>query len=363
VPTEYAESVEDEFNYLVDWKEAVGSENAPSSTGALSMTDQTGTLVGYVPFNKLRSACRYFVGHTTADIRTPWRLHREPPAHYPLYPQMRCYAVGFQPRILKANSDGSRFTELAYGIPIGEIANVPNIDTPWLDWLGNPVRTGNYREAVLTLSFRSFGRVAFSDDSRIETYRDEWKRYVKWSVDPQTEVLSADGASQLKFAEGEPETAGASGGPVIFPVPIAEVLAKAAYSATIFNLPFDYLSSSTQFLYPKMILQRLGTINSESFCGHPTGTLLLSAAKIEEVLFPIAPDLPDYPSTGYTVTLMFEQFDPPKGVTGSEYRGHRVFPWRKDGKWYYCTRQGSSREMLPMTDFHKILKNANDPSL
>lgn len=232
----------------------------------------------------------------------------------------------------------------------------PNIDSPWFNADGSLMRVGYYHQATFTIRYKSFGRVRFLPDGHIATYKDEWKRYVRWSTDPGAETLSADGQSQLKFDEGADNDPKGK----VFPAPITTLLGKCAFSAIVFNLPHEYISSDPDFLSPDRVTARLGTLNSVNFLGSKPGTLLLMAAKFEEVPFPVAPDDPYDPITGWDVTFVWDYFDPPKGVPASDKFGHRLYPYRKDGKWYYCLRDDGASEMLPMTDHFGLLAHVFD---
>lgn len=366
-PRAYFEDPDDEFLYLRDWRELVGGEAAPSCSGAVSRTSQTGQLVGVVPFWRFRSASLYFLGNTECDAGPPYRLHRTPPAFFPLMPQMRCFAVGFQPRYLLANPAGT----VAVETPVGtfpELARVPNFDTPWWDYYGNPVRTGLYREMVLTLSYQSFDRVNFQGDAGVASFRDEWDRWTQWDFAPDVQALSADNASQYLFAEGEPQTAGPArppayptGSPVAFPVPVAQLLAKSAVTAKVWSLPHAYVSTHPVRLYPQKVIERLGTVNDRPFLEYPRGTLLLTGAKFEPTLFAVAPSQPEAPLSGWDVSFFWEHVDPPKGVPDSAARGHLVLPWRKTGLYYLAVREDGST-VFPPTEHAKLLQHVQDNS-
>ncbi len=360
MPSVYVEDPVDEFSYPFDWKEAVAGDEAPGGGVSLSRSNQEATLVGLVPYNKIRSCARHFVGFSSCDIGAPYRLYREPPAVHPLWPQLRAESVNITPRIVLSNPQGTAVTDPPFGV----VGNFPNVDSNWYTPDGNLMRTTSYLQAVATVRYRSFGRVRWLFDTSIVDYTDEWKRYTKTINDVRTEVLSADGTSLLKFKEGEPgPPAGIDHKGIPIPAPISELLAKSSFGVTAYDLPHEYVSTSPDYLAPARTTARLGTLNSEWIFDSPPGTLLLIGAKFEEVLFPVAPDDPDDCITGWTVTWMWEYFNPTKGVPGSQYYGHRLFPWRKSGLWFYCEREDTGKGMLPLTDHLGLMAHVNDPAV
>ena len=127
-------------------------------------------------------------------------------------------------------------------------------------------------------------------------------------------------------------------------------------------VPHEWLSDNDQYLYPTKIIERLGMLNDAEFLGLAKGTCLLNAAQFDPVLYPVAPADPAEPLGGWDVTLSLEHFDPTKGVPASEYRGHRVFPYRVDGKWYFANRENNTDELLPLTDMYKVFQHWADAS-
>lgn len=345
-PTLYVEDPDDEFDYLADWKEAIENQQ-PGGGVAASATAQDAVLVGIIPFNKVRSAQRYFLGYSYADEAAPYALHREPPARHPLFPSLYAHsfaAVGLAPQSNPANPNRE-----------------PYKLSPFTGTDGLEMYYADYQKAVCTVRYRSFGRLRFLADDDVAGYLDEYKRWVRFNTDPKIEALTADGTSQLVFREGggDPDpTAGATP----FPAPVAELMAKAALVMKWYNVPFEYVSSDPDLFKPDKILARLGTVNQTAFLGFYPGQLLLTAVGSEDTLFPVAAADPDgFPVTGLDLTLAWEFFEPNRPYAGT-YHGHRLFPWRKTGKWYYATRENSGDELLPLTDHWKVFQHVADPS-
>lgn len=354
-PEPYTFPPDEEFVYLEDWEEHTPETGQQSGGGgAASATGQTDVLVGWVTGKKLRSALRWFLGYSYADEGEPYGLHREPPARHPLHPQLYAHTCSY----------------VGFGYPTDRPSSFMFDPSEFEEWDGSPLYRVPWEKYLLTINFRSFGRVAFlPDDNYVDPildYSDEYKRYCEFGLDPSVQALTADVASQLKFHEGGPSTTT----PVTaFPAPLAELMAKAAFTIKWMQVPHEYLSDSQYYLKPTKILDRLGRVNDDTFVGHAKGTLLLTAVKFEPHLFTVTPADPYYPLTGWDVTFVFEQFDPEKGVSGSEYRGHRVFPWREDGKWYYAVRTNAAgvpdsppKELLPLVAMDKIFQHVSDPS-
>ncbi len=260
----------------------------------------------------------------------------------------------------------------------------------------------------MTIMYRSFGRMRFLPDSDISDYKDEYKRYVLFSTEPSVEALTADGSSQLSFREGGGGTGPTaqpnpnSTPPTAFPAPIAELMGKVALTMRWMEVPHNYLSTDPDINLLDKIIGKystgdtpsnyadwkyppiLGTVNKDYFLGFYPGTLLLRAVKVEEMMYPVTTADPFDVAGGYNVTFVWEHFDPIKGIaysvdpanpTGapvsppvpaaidqnySPYRGHRIFPWRQDGLWYYATRENNSKELLPLTDHWNVFQSVLD---
>jgi hypothetical protein len=346
VPDTYIEDPDDEFVYAEDWKECV-DDSQPGGGSAFSGTQQEATLSGYVPFNKVRSAYRYFLGHAYADAGAPYKLYRENPARHPVFGNLYAHSASVTPIAVKANTDNEN--------------NEPYLESPFDDARGEPMRYGGYEKAVMTVRYKSFGRMRFLPDEDVADYTDEWKRNTRWTSDPAIQSLTAEGSSMLKFREGggDPHpTADASP----FPAPVAELMARAALSMRWERVPGEYVSADPFVFFPTKILSLLGTVNDDAFLGFYKGTMLLTAVKAEEVLFPVTTADAYDVAGGYDLTLVWEWFDPEKGVPASEYRGHRVFPWRKTGKWYWATRENSADELLPLADHLRVFQHWDDPA-
>lgn len=337
MPTEYTEDADDEFDYAADWKELLD----PAADDNVSNAVMEATLTGVVPFNKIRSCARWFLGYSECDDGSPYGLYREPPAFHPRWPNLYAHGVSFKGLNPQSNADN----------PNGE----PYTESPF----DPDLYTSKFEKALVTVRFRSFGRMRFLGDDDIASSDLEWQRWTQFTTSPQIEALSSDGASQLKFAEGGPPPTG-----VAFPAPVATLLAKCNFVASWLHVPHRYLSESDLILKPTKILNCVGRVNDDTAFGEfDAGTLLLQPPTFEPVLFPVVAEKAYDLMTGWNVHLPFVFFDPEKGVPGSSYRGHNLMPWRSDGKFYLATRDGTTtgRRLLAEADFGQIFTHVSAP--
>lgn len=371
MPTEYLPP-EDEFDYATDWKEAIDSTQ-PGGGDHVSAKEQEAVLVGYVPFNKVQSAEKWFLGHSSCDTNAPYRLHRVPPTCHPRRPHLCAFSfssVGIGPKshLLPAEPEDPEDPEGEPDQPAAP-AGWTRVESVWPGPDDETLYFADYEYALCTVRFKSFGRIYLAADFIMPTsgpwYPVEWKRYTEITIGPQTQALQADGSSNLMYLEGSPAGAPPYGGS--FPAPVAELMAKCTVRVRWLNVPHEYLSDNVYYLNPTKIIGCLGKVSSAPHLGFPAGTMLLLGAEFEPTLMPVTADLIDDPFTGWDVTLSYEQFDPPKGVPDtppgtSPYRGHRLFPWRKDGKWYFATRENGTSELLPLTNLDRVFQHVADPT-
>ncbi len=354
MPAVYQELPADTFDYATDWLEAIDN-TGPGNTVDATGTTQEATLTGYVPFNKYRSAMRYFLGYSYADTAAPWALHREPPQAHPEFPQLYAYAMSATPFAPEVNPDGTFVTKTQS--------------------LFDPDQYfGSYQQRLVTIRFKSFGRMRFFADSSVgEGYVQEYLRWTMLRGEPAIETLNVDGY-QLTFSE----TTGPPNGPVIytgpgtkatpFPCPIPELFPKCTFALKWFAVPHEYLSSDPEIFRPTKILSMLGYVNSADFLGakFKTHTMLLTSVTFDETLYPVTPANPLIPVTGYDVTFMLLENPKESAVAMSSFRGHRVYPWRANGKWYHAVRPPSGNEFLPGAlpgaDLNKLFQHVDDPT-
>lgn len=334
----YVETAGDKFDYYSDWKETL--DNSGTSDAHLSNDVQEITRSGRIPFNKKRSAARFFLGYAYADTGSPYRLHRENPHSDPEFPWLFAYDISFKDVAPKANPDIS---------PVR-----PKVESPF--YAG--YFFANYEESIATVRYRSF-RTRFRPDEQIAANDDEWKRNTFFDIAPKIEAITADGVSQMHFAEGPAPAAGPLG--VLFPAPIVALKAQTGFVLNWLSVPFGYLSTVSEYLFPTKILNCVGKLNDDLFLGtfNPK-TCFMQPPSFQVKPFPVASDDPYDPLMAVDVSIPFDYFEPEKGVPASEYRGHVLLPWRVNGKWYYSLREDNASEVLPSATFGDVFKNVNE---
>lgn len=345
----YVEDADDQFDYETDWLE-VAEDRSPSSAH-FADTAQEDTLIGFVPWNKRRSAMRFFKGFATQwEAAGVWRMHREQPHRHPDYPWLRCFDVGFSGTQLLPNENNPN--------------NSPYDTTVFTV---NPVtRRTKYKWAMFAVKYRSYGDVLFKDDDQIEVdgpnqTSEEWMRNVLFlPPEPNSEALTVTGGlSQLTFSEG-----GGAGQPTPgttrFAAPLAELQTKLAFRLLWMNVPWEYLSSEDNFFFPTKILDRMGRVNADSFLGvFGPETLRMLPPQFEIFPWWVASDDADEPIYGVNVTLNFEWFEPENAIDPPFHKGWNNMPWggdgkvNGDGKYYRATRDGTNtgRGLLQAINF------------
>ncbi len=362
--TLYEESPDDVFLYERDFKILVDSMNEPGGGVSLSNGSQEGTIVALIPWNKQRSAARAILGFSYCDDAAPYKLHREPPAMHPVWPQLRAHAITMSGFAIKSNPDNlDDYDEDGNLIPGGQ----PFIETPWQEPTDSILRAAYYEYVLATVRYKAYGMMRFLPDSDIDGYLDEWKRYVSFSTQPAVESLSVDGLAQLKWAETAASPLAWAPGPTVgdaFPAPLAAILAKTTLKMKWLNVPHNYISSDPVILNPTRLIARLGAWNADMFLGYNIGTLLLLAIEAEPILFPVVTNDPqDFPTVGYDLTLHFSDASAyPKGVPTSPYHGHRIFIHRDSGKFYWASRS-NGYDLLPGRNMWSVFAHQADPSI
>ena len=347
-PLIYEEDEDDEFVPDQDFQIVIDSVNEPGGGMAFGANAQDATLVAFIPWHKRRSAVRKILGYSYADSGSPYRLYREPPLAHPWWPAARAYGLTISGFGIESNGENDN----------GE----PWDWTPWLGAHGEPLRAARYRYALATVKYKTFGLMRFLPDADIDDYHDEYKRFFTMDAAASVETLSADGASNLKFAEGTPNN-------TAFPAPLAQLLAKTNLTLTWYSVPNEYVSSDPLVFMPTKIIERLGTWNNDTFLGYRKGELLLLAIEGEPISYPVltAEPITDLPLVGWNIKLHYSYVSYPKGVEDSPvgtspYFGHRIFPYRLDGKFYWAKREDGSSELLPGAAHWKVFQHVADGS-
>jgi hypothetical protein len=343
----YIEDPADDFDFETDWFEV--AEDRGASGANLSLESQESTRVGYVRANKLRSAVRFFLGYSEADTSAPWRLRRELPNWDPELPWLFAHSVSAGPVVLKPNEDN----------PDEE----PYLNSPFAT---DGQRYTSYKWRLLTVKYRAFKGCKFWPDSSIEAATDEYKRFVIASISGKIEALSADGVSNLIFAET------GTGGPSLtppgtpFPAPLTVLLPKATITLEWLNVDRAYISNNPNILFPTKLFACMGTVNSAEFMGFEAGTLLCQPPEIIENPSPVASDTAadvEYdPLTNVNVRFHFDYFKPEAGATSPVTQGHNLMAWRQNQKFYLATRDGTTdlaKAFLRYTEFKNMFTHVS----
>lgn len=363
-PTPFPELPEDTFNFSKDWFEIAGETGASNSN--FTLESQESTRVGYIEANKMRNAIKFFLG--SSEATADYKLKRVQPHWDPEFPWLFAHSVSFTPFIPKANT-----------------ANPQN--QPWkssqfsVDPKTN--RYTKYHGAICTVKYRAF-RCLFLPDSAIKTSAEEYKRNTVVTASPKMEVLSADGVSQLTFAETSVAGGGLLAGPYTpsspnplnnkgtpFPAPIGVLLPKATFVLEWMNVAREYLAdpASPFIFYPRKILNCMGKVNNAIFLGFAAGTLLCQPPEFIESPSPFPSDT--IANTQYdimrnvTVRIAFDFFAPKHGAAAPITSGHNMMPWRANGRFYLATRDGTANlgtnAMLEPVDFTQMFTHVDAP--
>lgn len=351
-PNPYVEAPGDTFSYSSDWFELC--ENSERGGSHFAEEVQEDTLVGLIPWNKCRSALRFFKGFSFADKSTPWALHRQQPHQHPTYPQLRCYDVSFQGYVPKFNPDNPNGQPFDFSVFTGD-------------------RRTKYDLAIATVRYHSFGQCKFWDDSDPRRVF-EWQRNTV--VNPPDVLLQAltvsGGLSQLVFAEGTGAALQPLAGTTRYTAPLAERQVQLAYKMLWMNVPWDYLSKNEQFFKPQKLLDGLARVNQNDYFSDGTEimeaeTLFLGGMQFNTFPSWVPSDDPTVPLMMANVLFFFHFFDPPRGATIPFKKGWNNMPWSGngdlsgDGNYYYCTRSGAlppaGKPFLATYDYDKLFQH------
>ncbi|NCW80336.1 MAG: hypothetical protein EBV68_00480 [Betaproteobacteria bacterium] len=341
----YPEDPDDEFDLVDDWKERIDSL-APG-TESFSLEAGEATTPIQIPWNKARDALRKILGFDYADKAAPWALHRENPTYHGRFPWLtaaNCTFQGVEPSY--NDSQGGFLVE-------GLFDNPPS---PYVAKYSTIFGTVRFRDVPWEIR----------PDSSTPTAADEIKRNVYFDCDPSIEVLSAEGASFLKFIEGTPAADPATSS---VPAPLGTLLAKTNFILNWMRVPHDYISDDPNILNPVKILACVGRVNSAAFGPFTRpGTLLMMPPKFERFRYPVCTVDGISNFFGWNVRIPLQYFNPDKGVANtppgtSPYYGHNLMPYRADLKWYMAIRGPGTtvttdNTFLPQADFNDIFRHA-----
>ena len=400
-PVPFQESLANVFNPFQadgvtptqDWQEVL-DVNSPAESHFGADGQQEAALTGLIPYNKQRSAVRWFLGFASVTqnvsvlgVTLPiggGSLSRENPCPHPQFPQLRASSVSFKPYVPKVVATGTTL-----GIPSNFALNLqPDFPSAVINPIsggGSSIKNlqyGSYAKTTAAVKFSSF-RFSFLEDNAINQVQTsyyaragkavpagsgmfEWRRNTWVDTAPRLDILSADGVSQMAFAEGSPAIVGppaAPAGPTgpystpatqptAFPAPIGIPTAKCDFTVNWYNVPYNYLtklSDTVDVLFPQNILNCIGKVNSVTFMEtFDPETVLLKGASFDTKVF-LVPAVDGTPMLSVDVKLMFDYFNPKKGNPTSTYKGWQLLPYRVNGLWYYAVRSNPPTTVLGVT--------------
>lgn len=380
-PNPIYETGDDVWSFETDWKEKAGGVR-PGGSGVFSSRASTDVLTIEVPMHKLRSCLQNILGFSIADTAPSgsgssagWRLHRpKVQMQHPYFSWLwadQCTITPYNPLANSTQSQrnpwpgpGDAPPNWNYDYPPRVRSADPNINSPFY--------TVNYQMADVSIAFKPVNSPISADASETSNQNmwwvpgsPEYKRFVGPAIGdflrPKIEIISAGGGATnqtLYFAEGSPGQASGPipGGPAVAgTVPIPGGMTYIRKQSNEFNIAWElveesYIVDATEDNYlimprPARLMAHLGTVNSDTFCGNPPGTLLLDGMTLNRFQQPIRTNSP-FGLFAYDILLKFVQFDPPRSATvttvpGSSTplkRGHWLYPWREDNLWYYATK-------------------------
>lgn len=334
-----------------DFEEMCETLEQPGGGDTLTKDDGECVLVGYIPYNKKRSAFTYLTGYDWADNSTPWALHRLPPVRCPIWPHMRCVGASF----IGYNPEGNSAASL-------NKAQVPS-PVPL-----EPIKKyTRYSRARTTLRFKPHP-YPFATDTQLAGNREYYRNTSVFdSVAPVLELLMADtaqggeDAGYVKFLEGTDHN-GASLVGKSFPGVVAERLTKANLFMVWHDVPWEYVFNP---YLPQKIMNCVGRVNSNVnwLTVFPKGTLLLEAPIVKKKQLN-AWTTNDYIPFVADIVLPFVFVDPtPAAGTGSTiFRGWNLWPFSRLGEWWSAARNGdASKPVFEFVDFDTIFTHVSGP--
>jgi hypothetical protein len=304
-----------------DWREAVALY-APSQLG-LGRKRSYSTLTGYIPFNKIKDACLYFLGWSWVDANK--FLRRETPATHPIFHNLFA-------------------TEILECVPVKFVVKAAKPHKWSLPY-------ATYTLARMTVAYSQPPYEVLSDNDLVMSSSQyagqECRRFFNWVPKPYVDLLEMPGGSMLFTDDRGPPPAGYDG--VVIPGIRAHIRAeKSARVVTWFNVPIEFVCDTYGFM-PK-IESRIGKVNSDAgFFGQPAHTWLLDdvdTVNSEVYADPIATAAFEGFSRRVDLKMTFRHFNPTKGNPASSQAGWRLQP-AADGKWYRTRMSAASGTSLP----------------
>jgi len=198
---------------------------------------------------------------------------------------------------------------------------------------------------------------------------NEYKRYTQVTFDYNVEVLQMDNAASLVFDAGPAKEEA-------FPTPVGIMLPQAKLNVKWMWVPHEFICDDPlrygKAIYNFTIQSRLGHVNKYDFMGFDAGTLLFTAWKTEPIVIPVSDADTNSVVMKLAWNINFEfsyldveaEEDYPQAKPWA-LRGHNVFPFRGDRKFYPASiREERTRIpgsfLYPAADFSKIFLTVRD---
>lgn len=333
------------FDFSVDWYERWNSRSPNSDN--IGIENSTAVLTGIIPWGLRRSAVETIFGYVYVSGPSGqsgrMRLYRNAPTRHPKWPWM--YAT----KLLNITGVKPRGTETT-----DDDNGIPGYSGPLSNLYGEIHRVATYQYAEITVLFEPLPYNVQFKKIGSTTPEVEYNRFCSFEYEPIEEAILGLGGSLL-FREGPP---GSGNPPQSLPQTIGFIYSKLNIKMTWHHVPESWIFTPEGV--PEKLLACIGKVNSDPFLGYSTGTLRCKPPKINRFVAPYS-FLDNEPTFWYNIEFNFEHFDPPNGDPLSNKRGHNLFPWRGDNKFYYCTSQAGNLPVFESYDFRLMFSHVSDP--
>jgi len=354
------------------WRESLEDSYSLS----VGNTTASATLSGYIDSDDLALAMAAILGYSWCDITDNSKeLIRVAPACHPRIRNLYASSVRISPYALmsaEGDSWGRSSNTISYPLsPIKEVA--PTYFSHFMDPFALtesynivPVTT-IYKKLKVEIDFSEFVGVVFASNDQPGFssifMNKEFLRYTQVTFDNNVEVLQMDNVSSLVFDAGPAKNQA-------FPTPIGIMLPQAKINIKWMWVPHEFICDDPltygKTIYNKRIQSRIGCVNQTDFLGFPPGTLLFTSWKTEPIVIPV----PDAETNAVVMKLAWninfefsyldtiaKDFDP--SYPPWRIRGHNIFPFREDRKFYPASirkedAEGPGPLLYPAKDFSVI---------
>jgi len=368
--------------WLSLWEESIKESYSVS----IGNTTGSATLSGYIDSDNLALAVAAILGYSTCKQEDGYReLFRVAPACHPRIRNLYASSVRITPfALMEAYEDEDEDDDddngSAISVPLSPIKEVsPTFFSRFMDPLALgesyniiPV-TSMYRKLKVEIDFSEFVGVVFASNDQPEFpvifKNNEYKRYTQVTFDYNVEVLQMDNVASLVFDAGPAQEQS-------FPTPVGIMLPQAKLNVKWMWVPHEFICDDPlrfgKAIYNFTIQSRLGHVNKYPFMGFDAGTLLFTAWKTEPIVIPVSDADTNSVVMKLAWNIDFEfsylgveaEEDYPQAEAWA-LRGHNVFPFRGDRKFYPASIRAERTErpgsfLYPAADFSKIFRTIRD---